>query len=66
MTWALFTGVRNAGKLRSLAISRALQASMLEPSLLCGMKTLKFQGLVQESTGVGDFPPPPSFNVMSD
>ena len=35
VTLALFTGVRNAGKLRSLATSGGLQASLLEPTLVC-------------------------------
>ena len=35
VTLALFTGVENAGKLRSLATSGALQASLLEPTLVC-------------------------------
>ena len=38
VTLALFTRVRNAGKLRSLATSGALQASLLEPTLVCEMK----------------------------
>ena len=35
VTLALFTGVENAGKLRSLATNGALQASLLEPTLVC-------------------------------